>query len=306
MSDDIAYFPQEDAQEVITMILEHLADWPIKSPEAFRNTILGDGVLAINPLLNLNDDRDVRFLKNALRNVVVEGCMIDFGFIPNEVIIAESVRARQPFEAGEFQHPYESWLGISRWEGGHNGYYITPHPHFPGETLVIELYGVSLPNIGNAVLIYDMVSIKIQGPGDTLVSPAHMDYPSHTETEFELRARGSNSLDPLVAMLRLLADASIPIERHEAPERLNRARAKQGKFLIPDHTVVNTRDYVASFHGATASRTSKGGHHASPVAHWRRAHQRHLTTGKVVPVRSSKVNWREVEELHRLFYKVRT
>lgn len=296
------YLSQEDAKEVVILMLQHLADWPIRSAEAFRNAILGDGMLAVNPMLNISDERAVNFLRNTTKNVVVEGRMIDFGFIPNRVIIAESVRAREPFEMGDLQHPYDTWLGISAWEGGHNGYLITPHPQFTGETLVVEMYGVALPGV-DAVLIYDMCSIKVNGLKSTTVSPARMFYHKHSETDQDIRNRGSNSLDPLVTMLRLLADASIPVERHDAPVRLNKARAKQGKFQIPDHTVVDTRDYVARF-SASSLRIDRGGHHASPIAHWRRSHLRNLATGKVVKVKSSKVNWRDAEELHRLFYRL--
>jgi hypothetical protein len=70
---------------------------------------------------------------------------------------------------------------------------------------------------------------------------------------------------------------------------------------------VETRDYVSLFAAAVASikRNQGTGHHASPVPHWRRAHQRHLVSGKVIPVRSTKVNWRDHGELHRLFSRVK-
>jgi hypothetical protein len=311
----IALLPHEDAVKAITLMLEHLADWPMRSAEAFRNTILGDGLLAINPMLNIHEEKDVKFLRHTLKQTVAEGRMVDFGFIPNDVIKAESIRSRHMFEAGEFQHPYESWLAVSSWEGGFNGYFIAPNwQHGDKEfwalhglnTLVMELYGVSLPNGRDAILVYDIVSIAAKGIGNTIVSPAAMIFPhGHKETEQEIRNRGSNSLDPLVTMLRLLADASIPVVYKEEPVRLNVARAKQGKHKIPGHTVVQTRDYVATFtHAGSKRGEAKGGHHASPIAHWRRAHQRHLADGRVVLVRPSKVNWRSTEELHRMFYRV--
>jgi hypothetical protein len=83
---------------------------------------------------------------------------------------------------------------------------------------------------------------------------------------------------------------------------LNKARAKKGLTEIPSHTMVQTRDYVTAFrHGQSHHEKGK---HASPIAHWRRAHKRQLASGLIVPVRSSKVNWREAEEMHRLFYRV--
>lgn len=301
MSQDIV-LPQDMAADIVAKLLEHLADWPIRSAEAFRNALLGDGLFAINPLFPVREEEEVMFLRSTVKNTVAEGRMIDFGFIPNAVIREESERSRHIFEAGELQHPYESWLAVTAWEGGYNGYHISPNPKFPGEILVIELYGVAFPQVADAVLVYDIVSIKAKA-GNTQVAPTRLQY---AETEQQIRARGSNSLDPLVTMLRLLADASVPVTVYEAPPKLNRNRARQDRFAIPGHTVVHTKDYVASFHAAAGKRHGAGnGTHASPIAHWRRAHQRHLASGQVVPVRSSKVNWRDTQELHRLFYRVK-
>jgi hypothetical protein len=232
--------------------------------------------------------------------------MIDFGFLPNDLIKAEAYRSSEMFEAGELQHPFENWLATSWWEGGMNGYHVSPNPIYPNEVLVLELYGISVPNVGDAVMIYDIVSIETQ----TLADGSHKTFlkPARTcieETKATLQLRGSNSLDPVVTMLRLLADASVPVIPKPAPERLNKQRTRQGKFTIPQHTLVQTRDYVASFTGSqqAAKPVGKGGHHASPTAHWRRAHSRVLASGRVVTVRSTKVNWRDTEELHRLFYR---
>lgn len=299
---NIELMPQDLARELLVIALEHLAEWPIKTPERFRNAVLGNGFFAVNPLLVGIDEDQAAFLKRMIQRAIQEGCMIDFGFIPNEIIKSESVRARTAFESGELIHPYDAWIGLSIWEGGSNGYLISQHPVYPDETLVLELYGVAIPGVGDAVILYDIVSIKIAGPLNTVMSPHRMKI---EQTEKELQQRASNALDPMVTMLRLLADASIPVTRIEQPERLNRVRVKQGKFAIPEHVVVYVKDYVTAFqHSPVAKGSSKGGTHASPTAHWRKSHMRHLATGKVVKVRSTKVNWRDQEEMHRLFYRV--
>lgn len=302
------YLEHAKAEGVILSMFMHLADWKVKSPAAFRNAAIGnEGLIAINPLLKVTNDDQVNFLVNTISNTVKEGKMIDFGHIPNKVIKLESTRSREMFEAGEFQHPYENWLAVTSWEGGFNAYHISENPRYPGETLVLELYGVDIPGVGNSILVYDTVSIKPQD-NHTLISPVPMDLPDgRIQTEVEIRERGANSLDPLVTLLRLLHDASIPITRFEAPARLNKARVKQGKPEIPAHTVLHTQNYVANFSSTWRPRSSdKGGTHASPIAHWRRSHLRHMNDGRIVPVKSTKVNWRDVEELHRLFYKVTT
>jgi hypothetical protein len=304
------YLPPHRAVEVVQKILESLVDHPMRSAESFRNCALGGGLMAINPLLKIGKGEDVDFIRNLINDVVASGRMIDFGFIPNEIMKTESVRSRTMYESGELPHPYDTWLGVSQWEGGYCGYLVSPHPAQQDSTLVIELYGVSLPDMGDAVLVYDVVSIRVEGLGRTMVQPASMDIPPHMQAamsgsiEKHERSRGSNSLDPLVTMLKFLSDANIPITHTDAPVALNKHRAKKGRFAIPPHTVVHTKDYVSSWRQhAKTGHHALGGHHASPVAHWRRAHLRHLPSGKVVAVKSSKINWRSAEELHRKFYR---
>jgi hypothetical protein len=288
--------------------MEHLADWPIRSPEAFRNAMLGPmATCAINPMFGITEKEELDFMRDRVGNAIAEGRMIDFGFIPNELMKQESLKSRTMFEAGELQHPYGDWVATSTWEGGFNGYYFWVDPEDPRDTLCFELYGVAFPppEAIDVVLIYDIIKIEAEGIGETHISAAKTLMEDYNTDNEQLELRGANCLDPLVTMLRLLADASVPIIDHPEPIKLNRRRVAQGKFPIPAHASVLTKDYVSSFHAAkNAKAPSKGGHHASPMAHWRRGHKRQLASGQVVPVRSSKVNWRNTETLHRLFYRV--
>jgi hypothetical protein len=305
--EDDALVPHELALSIIMELYENLASHPIRTAETFRNAALGNGMFAVNPLLKIDEKVQVNFLMGVLRRTIREGRMIDFGFIPNTVIKDTSYGTREVFSSGELLHPYKDWLGISAWEGGMCGYYFSPFPNKPNQLLCIELYGVSPPNRPDTIMVNDIVSLEIMpNAEDVRISPWQM-VDGMRETEKDLKDRGANLLDPLVCFLRMLSDASIPVVDRPAPEKLNRKRIAQGKFPIPAHTRVETRDYVSMLqgrYGRPLDRTAPHGHHASPVAHWRRAHQRHLPTGRVVPVRSSKVNWREVEEIHRLFYRV--
>lgn len=299
---DNALMPHEQAAAIFVQVVEHFADWPIRTGERFRNAVL-HGAVGINPMINIGHEQDAIVLRNMLKRCVAEGRMIDFGYVPNEVLKTESIRARDVFEAGELQHPYEEWLGIMAWEGGMNGYLISPNPYRPHETIVVEMYGVVVPNMIDVIFIHDFVSIEVVGPGKTLVNPTELLAPEYNEEEV-LGRRAANMLDPLVTMLRFLADATLPVTDVPAPDKLNRRRIAQGKTPIPAHTVVATRDYVTAFHqNAHDKGHDRGGHHASPVAHWRRAHHRTLSDGKVIPVRSAKVNWRDADELHRIFYR---
>jgi hypothetical protein len=297
--------PQDQAQELMIQIMEHLADWPLRSAEAFRNAILGPlATCAINPMLGITKKGEMDFLRGYISDTIADGRMIDFGFIPNEVIKQESLRSRTMFEAGELQHPYEDWVAVTSWEGGFNGYFFSVDPNKPNSTFCIEMYGVTIPDALDIVLIYDVIKIDANGIGDTIVQPGKTIIPEYDEDQVQAEARGANCLDPLVTMLRILADASVPVTDHPEPVKLNKRRAKQGKFPIPAHASVDVRDYITAFRAGPVVKTSKGGHHASPIAHTRREHMRRLMSGRFVHVRSSKVNWRDNAEMHRLFYRV--
>ena len=304
---------QEDAKKVVLAIVDHLADWPIPSAEAFRNAVLGDGLFAINPILDVTKKSEADYFHAVVADVIRSGQMIDFGFIPNDLMKAELIRSRTMYETGQLPQPYEDWIALSSWEGGFCGYFFSRDPNYSNEVFCIEIYGVRIPagNMGqvkavDVILIYDIIKVETRGIGDTLVTPAKL--VSNLANQDNLKAqelRGANCIDPMVTMLRILSDASVPIIDHPAPIKLNKMRIKQGKFPIPPHTAVHTKDYVSLFHQTkSARRESQGGHHASPVAHSRRAHLRHLASGKVINVRDTKVNWRSAEEIHRLFYRL--
>lgn len=298
--------PQADARLLIMEAIDHLEEWALPSAESFRNAVLGNGLIGINPMLQISTIEQAKLLQNLISDVIRDGRMIDFGTVPNEVFKAESIRSRVLFENGDLPHPYEDWLAVARWEGGLNGYYFSQRPGHPNHVLCMELYGVRLKSGHDLILIYDIIHVEAKSIGDTLVTPATTVIEEANLDKKGLEARGANCLDPLVTFLGMLSDASIPIIDHPAPDKLNRQRVKQGKYSIPAHSAVMTKDYVSAFRGSGSSKgESKGGHHASPVAHMRRAHMRHIhNPDRIIPVRSSKVNWRTQEELHRLFYRI--
>jgi hypothetical protein len=302
---------QDVAREAIVRIMEGFDTHPIRTPEGFRSAAI-DHFIAVNPVLDIKEETAVNFLIEVIQRTILEGRMIDFGFIPNQMLQETSLRTREIYEAGELQHPYDSWLGLSAWEGGYCGYLIANAvddgealPEGDSRLLCVELYGVAVPGMPSCVMINDIVSIDVID-SKTYFQPVKMIEESGMNEKSHKEGRCANLLDPMVTFLRILSDASVPVVDVPAPERLNKARTKRGKSLIPAYTRVETRDYVSAYRSAVkAIHEGKGGHHASPIPHWRRAHQRHLHDGKVVPVRSSKVNWRDHGELHRLFYRAK-
>ncbi|MEX4008477.1 hypothetical protein [Neoaquamicrobium sediminum] len=92
--------------------------------------------------------------------------------------------------------------------------------------------------------------------------------------------------DVLARFFRILCLPATQIETVEPNERRNRTRVRNGKVAIAVRRTV--RIDTEALRETLGSRT--GQTHASPVEHFRRAHQRHLRNGRVVNVRDCIVN----------------
>lgn len=93
---------------------------------------------------------------------------------------------------------------------------------------------------------------------------------------------------PAIAMLNTRG-CSIDLKR--APTIVNAKRARKGKSVIPGHYDVDAREYFTAL-GSTSKSSNKGGTHASPIPHLRRAHERVLANGKRIWIPSALVNVR--------------
>jgi hypothetical protein len=98
--------------------------------------------------------------------------------------------------------------------------------------------------------------------------------------------------DIIAVILSLIADARSPVARVEAPDKLNKARAKRGKPPIPPYWRIEPPKPTVLVPNAArdAVATKSGGTHASPRPHERRGHPRHLSGDRTVWVRSARVN----------------
>src|SRR5262245_22539874 len=159
----------ETALDVMISVLDHLAEWPMKSVECFRNAALGDAIFGVNPALDIKEDITAKHMLSNIRQTIIEGRMIDFGMIPNAVLKETSTSCREPFESGELAHPFDTWLGVMPWEGGFTAYHVAKHEKYPGTIAVCELYGVTNPRGGHALILYDIVAVAMK-PGETLTS----------------------------------------------------------------------------------------------------------------------------------------
>lgn len=81
------------------------------------------------------------------------------------------------------------------------------------------------------------------------------------------------------------------IDLKRAPSILNEKRKRAHKPMIPQHYDVDAQEYLAALKSNTES-AANGGHHASPLPHIRRAHERIMSDGRRIWVRSSLVNVR--------------
>ena len=81
------------------------------------------------------------------------------------------------------------------------------------------------------------------------------------------------------------------IDLKRAPNIENARRKRQGKTTIPSHYDVDASEYFTAL-GAAKNAADRGGAHASPIPHLRRAHERILPNGKRIWIPSALINVR--------------
>jgi hypothetical protein len=101
--------------------------------------------------------------------------------------------------------------------------------------------------------------------------------------------RASGSLYPPAIAVLNTRGCSIDLKR--APKVANAKRKRQGKHPIPAHYDVDAFEYFTAL-GPTGNVANRGGTHASPIPHLRRAHERVLPNGKRIWISSALINVR--------------
>jgi hypothetical protein len=99
----------------------------------------------------------------------------------------------------------------------------------------------------------------------------------------------ASSLYPLA--IAILNTRGCSIDFRSAPGVTNARRKRQGKPPIPARYEVDAAEYVSAL-GSSTKGADRGGTHASPIPHLRRAHERVLANGKRIWVRSALINVR--------------
>ena len=249
--------------------------------------------------------KDVETINDLAAEAVAAGRLIDFGFLPNEIIKEGGTRGGPMYSAGALGHPFSgSWVMYHEWEEGVSCYLVSlleTDMQAGGDTEVVELEPVTL--LGQPHL---MVGDRVILEPHTTDERSKLKYraraiPSmfrYVASLAEMNNNGDipgsaagNLLDPLMTGLLLLSTDGVPRRTISVPEKLNRARQKSRKPPIPSHEEVGSAMYVTAL---TARRGHKGpglgGTHASPVPHLRRGHTRVLASGVRCFVRDSLVS----------------
>jgi hypothetical protein len=308
----------DDASEAM---LRTMADWPKPTVQQVRHAILDSRMIVPS---EQGDEHRPFFtsLPEAFERAVKEGKLFDLGHLPNAVIKSEAKRGGELLAAGHIGHPYQSpYCLYHTWEGGGSLYLVDASDWHamskgrmkPNTFLVCEAQGLTVAGQGQ-LLLGDSAMIEISPDyagwsGKLVKSAAHRalevsGLPKPTERESIC-----NLVDPVAAMLLLLATDGVAVDKIEMPFKLNRTRAKNGKPHIPPYWAVRAEHYVTALGQRGKPGLALGGHHASPRPHLRRGHIRHLQSGSTVWIKDALVMLKEGQEidadLGRNFYQQR-
>jgi hypothetical protein len=311
-------------------LFRSLEEWPTATVEQVRNAVLEARMIV--PAWHARNSKKITLegdakmfasLPGVFEEAIAAGRLFDFGFLPNAVIGGESGRAATLFEGGHIGHPFRSpYCIFHRWEGGGSLYVVDPadwHTMMdgkvpPGSILIAEAQAIKIAGKGS-LLMGDCAIVATDAAnkryGGIVIASAMHGAAEDADGRPPPTSMG-NLIEPVMTGLLLLNTDGVPVDRIAAPERLNKARAKNRKPAIPAHWHVHCGDYVTAL---TARRQphpkgAPAGHHASPVPHLRRGHVRHKAAyhgGGTVFVRDAVVNLKEGREesvhLGRSFYQ---
>jgi hypothetical protein len=231
------------------------------------------------------------------------GRFIDFGYIPNDVLIAGSQRGGPLWNQGAIGMPFrDPWALYHLWDHGVALYLVNPN----GEAEV-EIAELNAIRMGNDRLL----SIADRGvfcrqpdkpqryncwvlPAMTRfwLDPEHRQLANNGNTPEG--AAASNIGDPLFTALLILNTRNVERETVSAPQKLQKARAKARKAPIPSYVRINALPYVTAVQARGKPRQDRGeaqgGTHRSPVAHIRMGHPRHYASGRSIFIADTLVN----------------
>lgn len=162
-------------------------------------------------------------------------------------------------------------------------------------TAPITLVGVVWPQQDGSVFVQDFIALPKglrrmkhflfnHTPNGTLVT-----VPNSGDSQEEKEDSAAGSLYPLA--IAVLNTRGCRVDLKRAPAIKNAKLKRQGKHTTPAHYHVDATEYFSAL-GASAHASNRGGTHASPIPHLRRAHERVLASGERIWIPSSLINVR--------------
>lgn len=313
----LPHLTRPDQLEAVQIDMGKLAPWA-PTPGQFRDNVLAYGV--VGPDFSGRDNADIRksaptraeilSISQAVAGAVVAGRVIDFGYVPNDVIKETCLRAGPLYAAGAFGMPFrEPWLFCHGWEKGVSWYLVQlvdqDRPAGgPFEAVELDPFmanGAAVVAIGDRVFLDPTEAVPSmkwsQYPGMAVPAPWRFLEQAADSINLGLTpaaAAAGNVLDPLMTVLMILSTNGVSRETVAPSPALQKARAKRGRPPLPAFDRVDCRGYVTALQarGASAARDGAGGGtHASPVPHLRRGHMRTYANGSRTFVRDSLVNF---------------
>lgn len=265
-----------------------------------------DGFVSAEAMAMAPTQGDVDRIAETCAEAVSAGRLIDFGGWTNDVIKHGGTRGGPLYSRGVIGHPFsEPYVFLHTWEGETAVYMVNPlEPDklAGGDCECLEMQPMRIAD--DAVLMIADRALLEGGINTDKATwskyhcsamPSPWRFFPGAETMNKgispANAAAGNVLDPLMTALLILSTRGIERRTIAVSDKLQKARRKNGKALIPPYDQVLSAPYVTAIMARRlrGRHEPKGGTHASPIPHLRMGHPRILASGVQTFVRDSLV-----------------
>jgi hypothetical protein len=284
-----------------------------------RFGVVGPSILSHGENIFGPTEREVETITALATEAVNAGRVIDFGLLPNAVIMDGGNRGGPLYNLGAMPMPFRGpWLLRHTWDspGGETVAIYLVHPvtdSLTGEFEAVEIEPMINSDLGLRILTIGDRGVLLIDDGQPPTEKYHArvvpsiwrsmpgvaDVVNRSKTPED--AAAGNLFDPIMCALMILSTKGIARETVRADAPLQKARMKSGKAPIPPHDVVHAAPYVSAILARGKPRgEDHGGTHASPRWHLRRGHVRNYRDGTRTVIFDTLVN---VDEAQRAAFK---
>lgn len=226
----------------------------------------------------------------AVAHLIRSSEWFNFGHIEDGVIASEGYDAISLVGSGMLHLPYNSCMLTHSYDDPVTGIFVQAF------YLVSEGLGAEIP-IGSWGIMEFRLAIKPDGvmtfnpnialttdfkrrPEDNKYQMRILSNPQRLDGN-ELYLEAESACNPVALMILALNTKNLRIEKVAAPEKLNKARARNGKPPIYHYTRVYLHHYLEA--AKETRRMEAKGTHASPRPHLRRGHFRYKNHDRIQP-----------------------